>query len=168
MGKIVSDCKEPRTRGDGPMKVLSIALGTAALLVASGAQAAGDLSRADPVEIVLEMGTADDGKQYFKPNHLDLETGKAYKLVLRNVDEIVHEFAGHEFLEKVFTRKVELSDPSGELIAEIKGNVREVEIGPNQEAEWFIVPIQTGEDIPFECEIPGHKEAGMVGTVTIN
>lgn len=124
------------------------------------------MSRADPQEIVIEMGTSGD-KMYFKPDHLDLETGKAYKIVLKNVDEIKHEFAGHEFIEKLFTRKIEIADPSGGLVAEIKGNIREIEVGPKREVEWFIVPIQTGEDIPMECELPGHKEAGMVGTVTI-
>jgi len=148
------------------MKTLSIVLSTAALFFAAGVQAAGDLSRADPMEIVIEMGTSGD-KMYFKPDHLDLETGKAYKIVLRNLDGIKHEFAGHELIEKLFTRKVEIADPSGNLVAEIKGNVREIEVGPNREVEWFIVPIQTGENIPMECEISGHKEAGMFGTVTI-
>lgn len=148
------------------MKALPILFATTALLFASGAQAAGDMSRADPQEIVIEMGTSGD-KMYFKPDHLDLETGKAYKIVLKNVDEIKHEFAGHEFIEKLFTRKIEIADPSGGLVAEIKGNIREIEVGPKREVEWFIVPIQTGEDIPMECELPGHKEAGMVGTVTI-
>ena len=148
------------------MKKLPFLLSTLALLFASGAQAAGDLSRADPKEIVIEMGTSGD-KMYFKPNHLDLETGKAYKIVLRNVDEAKHEFAGHELIEKLFTRKVEIADASGHFVAEIKGNVREIEVGAKQEVEWFIVPIQTGDNIPVECEIEGHKEAGMVGTVTI-
>jgi uncharacterized cupredoxin-like copper-binding protein len=148
------------------MKTLAILMSTAALLVASSAYAAGDLSRADPQEIIIEMGTSGD-KMYFKPDHLDLETGKAYKIVLRNVDDAKHEFAGHELMEKLFTRKVEISDASGNLVAEIKGNIREVEVGPMREVEWFIVPIQTGENIPMECEIEGHKEAGMFGTVTI-
>jgi len=148
------------------MKVLSILLCTTALLFTVGAQAAGDLSRANPTEIVIEMGTSGN-KMYFKPDHLDLETGKAYKIVLRNVDKTKHEFAGHELIEKLFTRKIEIADSSGNLVAEIKGNVREIEVGPHREVEWFIVPIQTGENIPMECEIAGHKEAGMVGTVTI-
>jgi len=148
------------------MKTFSILLSGAALVFASTAFAAGDLSRADPKEIVIEMGTSGD-RMYFKPNHLDLETGKAYKIVLRNVDDVKHEFAGHELIEKLFTRKIEISDSNGDLVAEIKGNVREVEVGPNHDVEWFIVPVQTGENIPMECEIEGHKEAGMVGTVTI-
>ena len=148
------------------MKTLAILMSTAALLIASSAYAAGDLSRADPQEIIIEMGTSGD-KMYFKPDHLDLETGKAYKILLRNVDDAKHEFAGHELMEKLFTRKVEISDASGNLVAEIKGNFREIEVGPMREVEWFIVPIQTGENIPMECEIEGHKEAGMFGTVTI-
>jgi uncharacterized cupredoxin-like copper-binding protein len=149
------------------MKILSIIVSGAALVLASGAFAEGDLSRADPKEIIVEMGTAGD-KMYFKPNHLDLETGKAYKILLRNVDEVKHEFAGHELIEKLFTRKVEIADSEGNLVAEIKGNVREIEVAPNREVESFIVPVQTGENIPMECEIEGHKEAGMIGTVTIN
>ena len=148
------------------MRTIVFLISAVGLLFASGAQAAGDLSRANPKEIVIEMGTSGD-KMYFKPNHLDLETGKAYKIVLRNVDEAKHEFAGHELIEKLFTRKIEIADTSGGLVAEIKGNVREIEVGPKREVEWFIVPIQTGENIPMECEIEGHKEAGMVGTVTI-
>ena len=148
------------------MKTLPILFATTALLFASGAQAAGDLSRANPQEIVIEMGTSGD-RMYFKPNHLDLETGKAYKIVLRNVDETKHEFAGHELMEKLFTRKVEITDVSGDLVAEIKGNVREIEVAPQRQVEWFIVPVQTGENIAMECELEGHREAGMVGTVTI-
>ncbi|MCH9049674.1 MAG: biphenyl 2,3-dioxygenase [Proteobacteria bacterium] len=148
------------------MKALPIVFATTALLFNSGTQAAGDLSRASPQEIVIEMGTSGD-RMYFKPNHLDLETGKAYKIVLRNLDETKHEFTGHEFFEKLFTRKVQITDLSGDLVAEIKGNVREIEVGPKREVEWFIVPIQTGENIPMECALEGHKQAGMVGTVTI-
>jgi len=148
------------------MKTLAILMSTAALLVASSAYAAGDLSRADPQEIVIEMGTSGD-RMYFKPDHLDLETGKAYKIVLRNLDDAKHEFAGHELIEKLFTRKVEISDADGNLVAEIKGYIREIEEGPLREVEWFIVPIQTGENIPMECELEGHREAGMFGTVTI-
>ena len=152
------------------MKTLPIVLSMSALAFASSALAAGDLSRADPIEIVIEMGTSDaaDKPMYFKPNHLDLETGKAYKIVLRNVDEIVHEFAAPELALHSFTRKVEIKDEAGEMIAEIfGGNITEVEIGAGHEVEWFIVPVQTGENLPMECLIEGHMEAGMFGTVTI-
>ena len=133
----------------------------------SVAFAAGDLSRNNPQEIVIEMGTTAQG-MYFKPSHLELETGKAYKLVLKNVDKVKHELEATEFTEKVFTRKVEVKDSDGNMLAEIKGSVREVEVGPGGEVEWFVVPVQTGKDLAMECALPGHKEAGMVGTITIN
>jgi len=133
----------------------------------SVAFAAGDLSRNNPQEIVIEMGSTAQG-MYFKPNHLQLETGKAYKIVLRNVDKVKHELEATEFAEKVFTRKVEVKDLDGKMLAEIKGSVREIEVGPGGEVEWFVVPVQTGKNLAMECALPGHKEAGMVGTITIN
>lgn len=151
------------------MKTGPIILSMAAAAFAFPALAAGDLSRADPIEVVLEMGTTDatDKPMYFKPNHLEFETGKAYKFVLKNTDAIKHEFEAHELIEKIFTRKVEITDDAGELVAEIKGNISEVEVGPGQEVEWYIVPVQTGENMAMECQLEGHAEAGMVGTVTV-
>lgn len=137
-----------------------------ALAFASTASAEGDLSRADPIEVVIEMGHTDKA-MWFKPDHIDLETGKAYILTFVNSDSVKHEFAGPEFVSRVFSRKVEVVDASGNMLAEVKGTVTEVEVGPGGKVEWFIVPVQTGENIPIECAIEGHKEAGMVGTITI-
>jgi uncharacterized cupredoxin-like copper-binding protein len=105
------------------MKLSRIAVSISALAFALPALAEGDLSRADPTEIIVEMGSTDDPVKpmYFKPNHLDLETGKAYKIVLKNVDDEKHEFAGPELIAKVFTRKVEIATESGDLVAERRG-----------------------------------------------
>jgi uncharacterized cupredoxin-like copper-binding protein len=45
--------------------------------------------------------------------------------------------------------------------------VREIEVGPKGEVEWYVVPVQTGKDLSMICALPGHKEAGMVGTITV-
>jgi uncharacterized cupredoxin-like copper-binding protein len=148
------------------MKALLLA--TPLLVLASTAYADGDLSKADATEIVIEMGQVDAKHMYFKPDHIDLVTGKAYKIVLKNVDTIKHEFAAPEFIGKVFTRKVEVLGADGKMIAEVKGAITEVEVAGGGVAEWFIVPVQTGKDIEMECALEGHKEAGMFGTVTIN
>lgn len=152
--------------GSGKMKFAVTMTALGALLIMGGAYAAGDMTRANPQEIVLEMGSS-GSSMYFKPNHLELETGKAYKLVLKNTDKIKHEFESHEMVQKIFTRKVEVADSSGKMIAEIKGSIEEVELAPGGIAEWFFVPLQTGKNLEMECAIKGHKEAGMVGTVTI-
>ena len=149
------------------MKKTSLMLAVSAFAFASAAYAAGDLSRADPAEIVIEMGQKDAKHMYFKPDHIELETGKAYKISFRNSDKIKHEFAAPEFVTKVFTRKVEVLGADGKMISEIKGAINEVEVAGGGTVDWFIVPVQTGKDIPIECAIEGHKEAGMVGTITI-
>ncbi len=147
------------------MKILSVLFLLPAFI--SPAYADGDLSKAEATEIVIEMGQVDAKTMFFKPNHIDLVTGKAYKIVLKNTDTIKHEFAAPEFIGKVFTRKVEVLGADGKMIAEVKGAINEVEVAGGGVAEWFIVPVQTGKDIEMECAIEGHKEAGMFGTVTI-
>ena len=148
------------------MKTLVAMTAVAALIAVPAAYAAGDLTRANPQEIVMEMGSS-GSSMYFKPNHLDLETGKAYKLVLKNTDKVKHELESHELVEKIFTRKVEVIDHDGKMLAEIKGSVSEIEVGPGGVVEWYFVPVQTGDKLSMVCALEGHAEAGMVGTVTI-
>lgn len=147
------------------MRKLGCAL--ALTLLAGAAFADGDLSRADVQKVVMEMGTDADGHMFFKPNHFEFETGKAYAWVLTNTDSIKHELAIDEMRERIFTRKVEIETPGGDLVAEIKGNIAEVEVGPGQTVEWYFVPVQTAADVPIICELEGHAEAGMHGTVTL-
>ncbi len=149
------------------MKKTSLVLAISAFAFASTAYADGDLSRADATEIIVEMGQKDAKHMFFKPDHIDLQTGKAYKISFRNTDKVKHEFSAPEFVARVFTRKVEVLGADGKVIAEVKGAINEIEVVGGGVAEWFIVPVQTGKDIPIECAIEGHKEAGMIGTITI-
>jgi uncharacterized cupredoxin-like copper-binding protein len=151
------------------MKLTLAAVAMMTTLASTGsALADGDLSRANVIDVVIEMGSSDDGKMYLKPDSYEFVTGQAYKLVLTNVDEIKHELALNEMVERIFTRKIEASDAEGNLITEIKGSINEVEVGPGQTVEWFIVPVQTtDEPVEITCEIPGHLEAGMRASVMI-
>lgn len=150
------------------MRTLASAVAIMALAHAIPVQAEGDLSRAHVIDVTIEMGSNDDG-MYLKPNHFEFKTGQAYKLILVNVDEIKHEIALNEMGEKIFTRKVEIQDDAGELVAEIKGTIREVEVGPHQTVEWFIVPVQTtDEPVEITCELAGHYDSGMHATAVIN
>jgi uncharacterized cupredoxin-like copper-binding protein len=148
------------------VKIKKLVMTSLALILAPMAYADGDLSRANVQTVVMEMGTK-DGKMYFEPNRLNFKTGRAYKIVLKNVDKIKHEVEANEFIDKIFTRKVEVKDKNGGLVAEIKGAIREIEVGPMQEVEWYVVPIQPGKSIEMVCAIAGHKEAGMHGLITI-
>ncbi len=128
------------------------------LAALAGAQAA-DLSKQEPIEMVIQLGT-EYGDLVFQPKELTFETGKLYKLVLRNPSEAKHYLSGLRFASAVWTRKVETGQ------AELKGAIREIKLLPGGEAEWYFVPVQAGT-FDFGCTISGHAEAGMVGKITI-
>ncbi|WPB83734.1 cupredoxin domain-containing protein [Sediminicoccus rosea] len=139
------------------------------------ASAAGDLSRQDPITVVVELGRP-DGRHAFEPNRLRFETGKLYRLVLRNVSSDPHYFTSDEFAARIFTRKVQVTQrqPDGRevTLAEFKGSIREIEVYPGHAAEWWFVPVATGRITDLRCGIVAadrrtHAEHGMVGEILI-
>lgn len=130
------------------------------------AQAAGDLSRQEPIEVIVELGSETNPMRFY-PQDLVFETGKLYRMVLRNQSNVKHYFSSDSFVQSIYTRKVMAYMPDGEMVAEIKGHVREVEVFPGHTADWWFVPIQTGIFTDLKCTVEGHSEAGMVGTITI-
>ena len=131
--------------------VLALGLGLPAV--------AADLSKQTPIEVRVALGSA-AGALEFSPKDLEFETGKLYKLVLVNPSKVKHYFSALRFAAAVWSRKVETED------AEIKGAIREIEVLPGGEAEWFFVPVQAGS-FDLECTIEGHAEAGMKGAITV-
>ncbi|MEX2523801.1 MAG: plastocyanin/azurin family copper-binding protein [Gammaproteobacteria bacterium] len=128
--------------------------------------AAGDLSRQEPVEVTVRLGT-EDGKMVFKPDSLRFETGRLYKMVLINNSPHKHYFSSDRFSQSVFTRKIQTYDGDGNATAEIKGHIREVEVFPGYVAEWWFVPVQTGNFDDLVCTVDGHAESGMTGKIEI-
>lgn len=136
------------------------ALVLAAVLLSTGlVWAAGDLSRQTPVDLKVILG-AKDNEYAIKPKTWNLQTGKLYKVTLVNEGKIKHEWVAPEFTLTIWTRKVQVGG------VEIKGVINEIELGPGTKAEWYFVPIRTGE-FEMACEIEGHKEAGMFGKVIV-
>jgi uncharacterized cupredoxin-like copper-binding protein len=149
---------------------------TLTALAAAGAlsaQAAGDLSRQDPITVTVDLGQP--GKHVFEPNRLRFETGKLYKLVLRNPSNDPHYFTSHAFSQLVFTRKVQVTqqrDGKTVTLAEFKGAIREIEVYPGHAAEWWFVPVATGRVTDLQCGIRGsdgktHADHGMTGEIVI-
>ena len=69
--------------------------------------------------------------------------------------------------QAVFTRKVQVNGADGKAIAEVKGQIREIEVYPGGTTEWWFVPVKAGKFNDLKCTIPGHTEMGMVGSITI-
>jgi len=147
---------------------------TGVLVAVTAAEATGDLSRQTPIEMTVELG-APEKRHAFIPNQLKFETGKLYKLVLKNRGEDPHYFTSHEFSQRVFTRKVQIvqeRDGKSTVAAEIKGPIREIEVYPGHAAEWWFVPVATGRLTDLRCGIVGkdgvsHADHGMIGEIII-
>ncbi|CAA9347702.1 MAG: hypothetical protein AVDCRST_MAG90-2267 [uncultured Microvirga sp.] len=143
-----------------------------ALASVGQAHAAGDLSRQDPIEVVVELGRP--GAHAFFPSRIELETGKLYKLVLTNKSEAPHYFTSHDFSQRIFTRKVQVvsAGTDNSVLAEFKGAIREIEVYPGQTAEWWLVPVATGRVTDLHCGVRDkdgktHAEHGMTGEIII-
>ena len=149
------------------------ASGLAMLLPGVDVHATGDLSRQAPIEVTVELGKP--GQHVFTPNRLTFETGKLYKLVLKNPSNDPHYFTSHGFSQMIFTRKVQVTqvrDGKTVNLAEFKGAIREIEVYPGHQAEWWFVPVATGRVTDLRCGISGsdgktHADHGMVGEIVI-
>jgi len=118
------------------------------------------LASQTPTEVKVSLGNT-AGELKFFPNHLELETGKPYKLLLDNPSPSKHYFTAKDFADASWTRKVQ----AGKV--EVKGAIHELELKPTAEAEWVLTPMKPGT-YEFHCSIAGHTEAGMTGEITID
>ena len=145
----------------------------ASVALAGGALAAGDLAQQSPIEVTVNLGQP--GKHVFEPSRLKFETGKLYKLVLRNPSSDPHYFTSYAFAHMIFTRKVQVvqqREGKTTVLAEFKGAIREIEVYPGHAAEWWFVPVAAGRARDLRCGIVGkdnksHADHGMVGEIVI-
>jgi len=132
----------------------------------------GDLTRQNAISIEVLLKGSSGEFHYYEPSILKFETGKLYKLKLINLSDSKHYFTSKEFADSIFTRKIQVNK-NLEKIAEIKGNIFEVEIFPNNTLEWWFVPIKTGVFEDLNCKVidkkinKSHSEMGMRGKIII-
>jgi uncharacterized cupredoxin-like copper-binding protein len=144
-----------------------------AIAIAATVHAAGNLAGQQPIEVTVDLGKP--GQHVFEPRQLKFETGKLYKLILRNPSGDPHYFTSHAFSQMIFTRKVQVTqmrDGKSVILAELKGAIREVEVYPGHSAEWWFVPVSTGRVTDLRCGIVGtdgktHADHGMTGEIII-
>ena len=142
------------------------------LFTSSKSNGKGDLTRQKPISIEVLLKGSSGEFHYYEPSLLKLETGKLYKLKLKNLSDSKHYFTSKEFADSIFTRKIQVNKDQ-EKIAEIKGNIYEVEIFPNNTLEWWFVPIKTGIFEDLYCKVidnkinKSHAEMGMRGKIII-
>ena len=102
-----------------------------------------------------------DGKMLFVPDQIEIRKGEQIRFVIHNQGALRHEFMlasvadnnKHAELMKKYP-DMEHDDP----------NAKSVEPGKTAEIIWHFTKAGTFE---FACLIPGHREAGMHGTVRV-
>lgn len=146
--------------------MLRIALVLIYLLLPASLYAAGDLTDQTPVEVTVHLGNEKDSLRFY-PNALQFETGKLYKLIIKNPSKQKHYFTSEGLARSVFTRKVQIVSAENKTLVEVKGSISEIEVYPGQTAEWWFVPVKTLQESQLRCSIKGHTEAGMTGTISI-
>ncbi len=113
-------------------------------------------------EIVIRMT---DFK--FEPNHIKLDMGKTYTLVLVNDGLVPHEWDAPDLLGAIESAKVELKK-DGQMVGEMYGTPDEIEVGVGALAEWFFTTTKsTNGPVELICDIEGHLDAGMHGTIEV-
>ena len=132
-----------------------------------------DLTRQKEIEKIILLKGEQGKIHFYEPNELVFNTGKLYKLIIKNESDSKHYFTSTLFARSIFTRKVQVSF-NNKKVAEIKGIINNVEVWPNHQLEWWFVPIKTGVFKDLYCNVKdtktnlSHANMGMTGTIIIN
>ncbi|HVZ51098.1 MAG TPA: cupredoxin family protein [Pseudolabrys sp.] len=113
-----------------------------------------------PARTVTVIMSDNDGMK-FAPDHLEVKKGEQVHFIIQNKGALKHEFmlasvADNEKHAKLMQKypDMEHDDP----------NAKSVDPGKSAEMLWRFTKAGTFE---FACLIPGHRESGMHGSVTV-
>jgi uncharacterized cupredoxin-like copper-binding protein len=114
-----------------------------------------------PFRVVEVTMRESAGKMGYSPENLTVKRGEQIKFVIANGGELKHEFIlasetdnlKHAELMKKYP-EMEHDDPNG----------KSLEPKAKSEILWQFSKRGTFE---YSCLIPGHREAGMTGTITV-
>ena len=114
-----------------------------------------------PARIVQVTMGETDGKMVFVPAKVEVKKGEQVKFVLRNNGELDHEFIMATTAENLKHGEamkknpdMEHDDPNGKRLAPKK-------------ADEIVWKFTKAGQFEYSCLIPGHREAGMVGTIVV-
>lgn len=114
-----------------------------------------------PARIVQVTMREMDGKMVYIPDRVEVKRGEQVRFMIRNSGLLDHEFilaSTEENLKHAEEMKknpeMEHDDP----------NAKNVKPGKNSEIVWRFTKAGQFE---FGCLIPGHREAGMTGTIVV-
>lgn len=114
-----------------------------------------------PARIVQVTMGESDGKMTFTPDKVEVRKDEQIKFVLRNNGELDHEFILATTADNVKHAEAMKKNPDME-----HDDPNSTRLAPKKTGEivWKFTKRGTFE---YSCLIPGHREAGMIGTVVV-
>jgi uncharacterized cupredoxin-like copper-binding protein len=99
---------------------------------------------------------------YYRPDRIEVRQGEQIRFVLKNADNLKdHEFVLATEKENLEHAEAMKADPN---MQHSEPNAKRLRSKETKELLWRF--SQPGE-FEFSCNIPGHREAGMVGKVIV-
>lgn len=114
-----------------------------------------------PARIVQVVMREIDGKMLFIPEKLEVRRGEQIRFLLANSGALDHEFVLASTADNLKHAELMKNDPGME---HDDPNGKMLKPKTKSEIVWRFTKAGVFE---FACLIPGHREAGMVGTVTV-
>ena len=157
------------------IKYLSIVAAAGALIISSQAAiadpghshehagfSAGEPGNAKrPARVVQVTMRESDGKMMFVPERVEVRRGEQIRFVLRNNGALEHEFVLASRDDNLKHAEAMKKNPQME---HDDPNAKRLQPGKSGQIVWRF--INAGE-FEYGCLIPGHREAGMTGTVVV-
>jgi len=110
------------------------------------------------VQVVMRE---EDGRMLFQPAKLTVRVGEQVRFLLRNNGRIEHEFVVATLEDNLRHMKAMEANPD---MRHAEPNARR--LYPKQTGE-IVWRFTTAGTFDFSCLIPGHREAGMFGTILV-
>jgi uncharacterized cupredoxin-like copper-binding protein len=149
--------------------VVAVAVAVAASASAHGPAASGG-RRGDPAKAsrTIEVIATDNA---FSLKTLEVRDGETVRFVVRNLGSDPHEFtigtvsehAEHRTLMKAMLERMKKTGHAGHSMDQMKHEGR-VSVDPGKTAS-FVWAFARTDDLEFACNIPGHYEDGMRGSI---
>jgi uncharacterized cupredoxin-like copper-binding protein len=115
-----------------------------------------------PARIVQVVMREQDGRMLFIPDRIRIRKGEQVRFQLRNSGEVDHEFVVGTLEENFKHMKEMEKNPDME---HDDPNARRLKPKTNGEIVWQFTKAGTFD---FSCLIPGHRGAGMFGTIVVD
>ena len=110
------------------------------------------------IEVLMREGA---GTMSYVPDRVEVKRGEQVRFVIRNVGELPHEFILASTADNL--KHAEAMEKNPDMAHEEPNGI---ELASKKTGEFIWKFTKAGE-FEYACLIPGHRDAGMIGTVVV-